>query len=956
MEDKNAKNPYQSTLNLPQTEFAIRANAQIKEPELLKRWEDDGLAAKATIKNKGKKKFILHDGPPYANGNLHIGHALTYILKDMVCKSKRMDGFHAPLIPGWDCHGLPIELKVTNELGLEGNRHTVDRIEFKKACRAFANKWIAVQDKELKELGKLADYEHPYITMSPGYEADIVRAFSIFVEKGHIERKLKTVPWCGSCETVLATAEIEYKDRKDPSIYVLFPLPDETARLTFPFLFEQKPNIKLNFVVWTTTPWTLPLNRAVVLNPTAVYSVLRGRDDNEAIIVAKELADKLCATAGLEKIELAEADSVVFTGKRAEHPFIPDFTVPILLDQSVLVSEGTACMHSAPGCGPEDYLLGIKNNLEIFSPLSASGRYTVGIVPAELENMPIVDGQIWVIRKLAELNRMLFKNNITHSYPHCWRCRNGLMFRATNQWFCDLQKNNLVERTLAQLDEVQFVPDRGRARLRSFIANRPEWCISRQRQWGVPITAVLCSNCEWAFLDVAFINAVADHIAKEGVEFWDRMTPQSLQEMGLLPAGFACGKCGNNDLSKCRLERDILDVWFDSGASSFAVLSRDLENLSLPADLYFEGSDQHRGWFQSSMLCGMILYGHSPTKAIATHGYVVDEQKRKMSKSLGNGVSPTDVMAKHSRDILRMWVAGADYEGDLVISEKLLQNVSEMYRKVRNTCRYMLANLNDYDHARDAVPVEQLLPLDQYALTTLHELDATVRENYNIYCFSAVVQAINNYCTNTLSAVYLDILKDRLYVEKPASLQRRSAQTVLYHMLETLTHLFAPVLSFLAEEVTDTYQKNKTESVHLQTFVPVPVAAHTHRQAWQALEALRGAVLKSIEPLREQGVVKHPYEAGVKLVIDPSAPEWHVLEPLFASVKKQMSVEAFLQEWFIVSSVELSNALVEEGSALPWAAVESYRCEGLKCPRCWQWTQASHEDGLCKRCDGVLNG
>jgi isoleucyl-tRNA synthetase len=711
----------------------------------------------------------------------------------------------------------------------------------------------------------------------------------------------------------------------------------------------------MSFVIWTTTPWTLPLNRAVVLNPSAVYVVLQGRDEHEAVIVAKELADKLCATVGLEKVVLAEADAIVFEGKRAEHPFIEQATVPVILDQSVLVTEGTACMHSAPGCGPEDYLLGLKNGLEIFSPLSADGTYSVGIQPVELEGMPIVDGQIWVIKKLAALNRMLFKTSLMHSYPHCWRCRNGLMFRATNQWFCDLQKNQLVERALAEIDAVSFVPERGQARLRSFIANRPEWCISRQRQWGVPITAVLCNNCEWAHLDVAFISAVADHVAKEGIEFWDRMTPALLQELGLLPKAFSCGKCGNADLNKWRLERDILDVWFDSGVSSYAVLRKDLENLSLPADLYFEGSDQHRGWFQSSMLCGMILYGHSPTKAIATHGYVVDEQKRKMSKSLGNGISPSDVMSKYSRDILRMWVAGADYEGDLVISEKLLQNVAEMYRKIRNTCRYMLANLYDYDHAQDVIALDQLLPLDQYALVKLQELDLAVRQAYEAYNFSAAVQAINNYCTNTLSALYLDILKDRLYVEKTTSLQRRSAQTVLFHTLEVVTHLVAPVLSFLAEEVSDTYQKNKIASVHLQDFVPVPVIATTNKQAWSALESLRDAVLKAIEPLREQGVVKHPYEAGVKLVLDPASPEAQVLQPFFAQVAKKLSVELFLQEWFIVSSVLLAYNLVEDGAALPWAEVQVVRCDGQKCPRCWQWTATSHADGLCQRCDTVLH-
>jgi isoleucyl-tRNA synthetase len=425
MSEKEQKNPFQDSLNLPKTDFSIRANAQEKEPEILQRWEAQALAQATTIKNKGKKKFILHDGPPYANGHLHIGHALTYILKDAVCKYKRMLGFHAPLKPGWDCHGLPIELKVTAQLGIEQKRDSVDRLEFKKACREYANGWIKIQDQELKDMGKLADYEHPYITMNPGYEASTLRALAMFMEKGHIERKGKTVPWCGSCQTVLATAEIEYKDRKDPSCYILFPLEREAAKLVFPFSFEKNPDIDINFLVWTTTPWTIPLNRAVVLNPEAVYVLLQSKEPNQAFIVAKELADKVCATIGIEKVILAECDSIVFTGKKAQHPIIQDLQVPVLLDDSVIVGEGTACMHSAPGCGPEDYLLGIKNNLEIYSPLSADGKYTVEIKPEELVGMPIVDGQIWVIKKLAHTGKLLHKASINHSYPHCWRCHNA---------------------------------------------------------------------------------------------------------------------------------------------------------------------------------------------------------------------------------------------------------------------------------------------------------------------------------------------------------------------------------------------------------------------------------------------------------------------------------------------------------------------------------------------------
>lgn len=982
MDDKAQKNKFQGTLNLPQTDFSIRANASIKEPEILKRWDDENIAQKATEKNSGSKKFILHDGPPYANGNLHIGHALTYVLKDIVCKAKRMQGFHAPLVPGWDCHGLPIELKVTTERGLEKDRNSIDRITFKKYCREYAKHWISVQTKELKELGKLADYDHAYLTMSPSYESFTVRALAKFIEQGYIERKLKTVPWCGSCQTVLATAEIEYKDRKDPSIYVQFPLPDQTARMTFPFLFEKKPNLRLSFLVWTTTPWTLPLNRAVVLNPSAVYVVLQGKEENQAIIVARELADKLCALVGIEKFELAEADSVVFKNKQAEHPFIDGQLVPVLLDDSVMVSEGTACMHSAPGCGPEDYLLGVKNGLEIYSPLSDDGRYTKGILPTELEGKSITEAQGWVIQTLLDKGNLLHKASISHSYPHCWRCRNGLMFRATSQWFCDLQKNDLVKRSRQEIENITFIPERGEARLDSFIANRSEWCISRQRQWGVPIPAILCSECGWSFLQADFVNKVADYVAKEGVEFWDRMTAELLVELGLLPTDFACGDCKNKNLSRFKLERDILDVWFDSGVSSYAVLAQDQKNLGVPADAYFEGSDQHRGWFQSSLLCGMVIFGQAPMKTIATHGFIVDEQKRKMSKSVGNVIAPGDIMTKYSRDILRLWVAGADFEGDLVISEKLLQNVAEVYKKIRNTCRFMVANLYDFDIATDAIEIDQMWALDQYALSTVHELDKKVRAAYDAYNFSGVVQAINNYCTNELSAVYLDILKDRLYVEKADGLARRSAQTALYHILDCMTHLLAPVLSFLSEELSDFYQKNKQASIHLQDMPQIvdvwellkhnltgdaarvygptqndatAVYATQKQGQWNMLIALRAAVLKAIEPLREQSIVKHPYEAVVSLYIDPVSDEGALFESFMQELAAKEDIVRFFKDWLIVSHVTMLDSARDCGqSGLPWLAVRVERAQGTKCPRCWQWTDSRHVDGLCGRCEQVV--
>lgn len=980
--DEKNKNPFQHSLNLPKTEFPIRANAQQKEPEILARWEADALFEKASNLNNGADRFVLHDGPPYANGHLHMGHALTYILKDIVCKSKRMEGYHAPLVPGWDCHGLPIELKVTTELGIEKDRSSIDRVTFKKYCREYAQRWIDIQRQELKNLGKLADYDHAYLTMNRAYEADIVRSLAQFVEKGYIERKGKTVPWCASCQTVLAaSAEIEYKDRKDPSIFVLFSLPQEEARLIFPYCFEQNPALNISFLVWTTTPWTLPLNQAVVLNPTATYVVIEGAQ-NQAYILAKELADKVCAIMGIEKKIICECESLVFEGKQAQHPFIDQETVPVILDESALVTEGTACLHSAPGCGPEDYLLGLRHNLEIFSPLSADGRYTVGIKPPELEGMAITDALGWVIKTLQEKGTLAYKTSITHSYPHCWRCHNGLMFRATDQWFCNLQREQLVERALDEIEKISFVPEWGKARLHAFIAHRPEWCISRQRQWGVPIVALVCEFCQHAYLDAHFIRKVADRVAQHNIEYWDEVTVEQLMHEGILPEGFACTKCGNTDLNRFRQERDILDVWFDSGISFAAVLEKNPAQLGAPADMYLEGSDQHRGWFQSSLLCGMVLDGKAPMREILTHGYVVDEQKRKMSKSIGNVIAPQDVIAKHSRDILRLWVASADYEGDIVISEKLLGNVAEIYRKIRNTCRFLVSNLYDFDVTKDAVAIKDMLAIDQYALSMLHDVSQEVRTAYSQYKFSSVVQSLGNYCIKDLSAQYLDIIKDRLYVEQVDGKLRRSAQTVLFHILDVVMHLMAPILSFTAEELQD-IMKAPT-SIHLQPFVNTfnvwelltkeeeygdeayavvaarpylrrPTKVLSIQGAWIVLEQMRDAVLKAIEPQRKANIIKHPLEAQVTIYFDKEREEGALLNSFMREIGEREDASRFFKDWFIVSRVtfvETSSGL--DATSLPWLFVAVTHADGIKCPRCWQWEKTEREDQLCTRCAQVL--
>ncbi len=954
--EQQKKNPFQDTLNLPKTEFSIRANASVKEQELLDRWQKDGTHEAAsdahsspTIKDNA---FILHDGPPYANGHIHLGHALNKILKDMSIKAQRMQGRYAPFVPGWDCHGLPIEIKVAKEQGIAMHEASEEvRTSLKKSCRAYAAQWIDVQRKEFKNLGVLADWSKPYTTMSFGYEASILRSFASFVDQGYIERKGKTVPWCFSCQTVLATAEIEYKDRKDPSCFILFDLLDADIALQFPFLVEQKPGISVGLLIWTTTPWTIPLNRAVVLHPDEQYLVLEGKDKDQAFIVGKQVAAAVCKQMGIPLVELCEFDAEVLKGKKVKHPIVDGLTVPVTLDHTVITTDGTACLHSAPGCGPEDYFLGIKHGLEIFSPLSADGRYTKGIMPVELEGMKITDGQGWVLKTLIEKGKLLHKSSIEHSYPHCWRCRNGLMFRATDQWFCDLSKNNLAQQARQEIQDLAFIPAWGKSRLESFIERRTEWCISRQRVWGVPITALLCINCSKPYLTKQLIDAVADAVETQGIEFWDSVTVDELKQINAVPQSLQCS-CGCSTFKK---EYDILDVWFDSGVSHTAVLMSD-KRLRFPADVYFEGSDQHRGWFQSSLLTSMILHGTSCTKTIVTHGFLVDKNRHKMSKSLGNGVEPGDIIKQHSRDILRLWIASTDFEGDVVFSDALLQNVAEVYRKIRNTCRFMLANLYDFNvNTTDRVSEQQLLAIDHFILSKLSLFCQAVIDAYNRYDFSRAVKEINNFCVNDLSGFYLDVAKDRLYVEAPTSISRRAAQTTLFEILHLVTHLMAPVLSFLAEEISDYYLTGKKQSIHLHTFPHVQLREMP--KEWQLLEALRNAVLKKIEEQRQAGIVKHSLEAQVFVAFDTSKESANICLDFMKEIFKNSNenTASFLKDLLIVSSVKIAtNNQRCEPSEGEWFTIKVEHADGSKCPRCWQWEETERTDLLCSRCAMIV--
>lgn len=938
--ENTAKVNYKETLNLPRTDFPIRANPKIEDKELLARWSKDDMFTKTFYHNTGKEKFILHDGPPYANGNIHLGHAYNKILKDIVCKSQRMLGKQVPCTPGWDCHGLPIEIKVTQD------NKNLSPIELKKACREYASKWIDIQRKEFKELGVFMNWDKPYLTMDHSYEASILRAFGIFVEQGYIERKNKTVPWCPSDQTVLASAEIEYQERKDPSIYVLFPLANEDTAKHFPNLKDKV----VNLLVWTTTPWTLPLNRAVLLRPHTEYLVLEA--NNVLFLVAKVLADKICALIGVEKKVIGEISSQKLITSKAIHPFILGLTVPVLVDQSVSLEDGTACVHCAPGCGPDDYEVGIKNNLEIYSPISPDGRYTNEIQPKELSGMSVADGQGWVINSLTVHGRLFYKTSIRHPYPHCWRCHNGLIFRATKQWFCDLSKENLRAKVIGAVEDLKMVPEKSHSRLKATLEGRLEWCLSRQRVWGVPIAAVLCVKCDHAFTNKKLIDTVAENVAKEGIEYWDKVNIKDL-----LPKDFLCEKCDGSEFKK---EMDILDVWFDSGVSHYAVLENNAE-LQFPADMYLEGKDQHRGWFQSSLLTSMVIEKRACMKAIVTHGFTVDQTGKKMSKSIGNIVSPDELIDKLGTDGLRLWASSIDFKDDAVVSEVLLRNIQEVNRKIRNTCRFLLSNLYDFDITKDEIEVNKLTYIDQYALSQLYIVSEKIKQDYQDCKFTSVYHQLADYCTKDLSAFYLDIIKDRLYIERPNGQLRKSAQTVCWYILETLTKLMAPILSFTAELVSDNYQINKTESIHLQDFADITkfknLSLKNEQELWVILKDIRNAILKSIEEQREQGLIKHSLEAHVTISLDINKDEFaHLFKFLNEMEKKSgQTIEEFFKEFLIVSQFNI----ISSGDTLKPADykglfIDVRRAQGDKCPRCWNYTITDHPDKLCARCQGVI--
>ena len=928
---------YKSTLNLPKTDFPMKANLPQREPELLAWWAEQKLYEQIQEAGKGRPRYVLHDGPPYANGRIHIGHALNKILKDIIVKSKTMGGFHAPYLPGWDCHGLPIEHQVMKELG--DKKKGLDVSAIRKLCRAYAEKYVAIQREEFQRLGVLGEWQQPYLTMTPGYEAAIIREFGKFVERGGVYKGLKPVLWCTQDQTALAEAEVEYEDHTSPSIYVRFPVVTSppVLRTTFPGLAFPAGIKLVSVVIWTTTPWTLPANQAVCLHRDIDYAFVQAGE--ELLIVAEKLLESVAKACKLDGYRMVgtKKGGEGFEGLETQRPLSTGLS-PILLGDFVTLDQGTGAVHIAPGHGMEDYTLVLEHNaqaspgerLEIVAPLDDSGRFTE--VVKEFAGLHVFQANPKIIDYLQANGRLLGHGSLSHSYPHCWRCKSPVIFRATEQWFVSMETNELRKETLAEIERVRWIPDYGRDRINGMIENRPDWCLSRQRVWGVPIPGFTCTTCRTVLADPRIIDRIADLVESKGADVWFERSAAEL-----LPAGTVCSACGGGAFEK---EREILDVWFESGVSYAAVLK---PRQWWPADLYLEGSDQHRGWFHSALLAGMTTDRRAPYKAVLTHGFVVDGQGKKMSKSAGNVVAPQDVIKQLGAEILRLWVAAQDYREDLRISQEILNHLVEAYRKIRNTCRFLLSNLYDFDPARHRVPYEQLPELDRWALVRLGELIPRVRRAYEDFEFHTIFHALNNFCSVDLSAVYLDILKDRLYTFRTDSPFRRSSQTVLFDMLVALTKLMAPILSFTAEEIwrmLPDAARREAVSVHLSPFPEVEGSWLNAQLAgrWERLLEVRTAVQGELEKERRSKVIGAPLEARVELEAGRDDHDF---------LKRY---ERDLPALFIVSQVTLKQG-AEDRAGLQVSVVKS---QFAKCERCWNYREAVGKDAahptLCDRC------
>lgn len=928
---------YKSTLNLPKTSFPMKADLPKREPAMYSEWEQERLYDELQERNASNPAFILHDGPPYANGDIHIGHALNKILKDIVIRYKTMQGFRTPYVPGWDCHGLPVELQLFKELGK--TKHNVEVIEFREKARQYAFKYVHIQKEQFKRLGILGEWERPYLTMNYDYQAVIVESFSALYHKGYIYKGLKPIHWCASCETALAEAEVEYDTRTSPSIYVKFPLTPESCRVL------ELPE-GANVLIWTTTPWTLPANVAVALRPDADYAVVQAGE--EVFVIAQSLIPWVSqALAWTSPIVLKTLPGSKFNRLHCAHPFMGRESLLILGDH-VTLDQGTGCVHTAPGHGQEDYEIGLAYNLPVLSPVNARGVFTEEV--EAFEDQFVFDANEPICALLREKGYLAGQMMIEHSYPHCWRCKSPVIFRATKQWFIGVDRHELRQKSLEEIERIQWIPAAGKNRISSMVAIRPDWCLSRQRLWGVPIPIFYCDQCETEFLDEDTSRKVARLVREHGASIWF-----SLHARDLMPSGKKCGKCGHDKFCK---EEDIIDVWFDSGVSHHAVLKK-YEGLSYPADLYLEGSDQHRGWFQTSLLAGVALAGGKPFRAVLTHGFVVDGEGKKMSKSAGNVIAPQDVMTEYGADILRLWVSSTDFSQDVRISGEILAQIADTYRKIRNTFRYLLGNLFDYNREHHEILNQDLDEVDRWALSRLFRLHQQVTQAYERYEFFKIYHFIEQFCTVEMSSFYFDILKDRLYTFSANSRKRRAAQSVLFEILRVLNALSAPMLPFTMEEVWRAGAKTADGmwSVHLCRWPAADSAWDDPaiQSQWDFILTLRDEILKVLESARKSKVIGSALEASVTLYTDNSE-----------IVRQLEGIKSDLRTLLIVSqaSVVFQEPPWPEGHVragkINGLGVSVNKAQGDKCQRCWNYSLQVGRDGehpaLCERCIEAISG
>jgi isoleucyl-tRNA synthetase len=935
----SAKLDYKNTLNLPRTEFSMKANLSQKEPRILEFWEKEDLYARLRSFRKGRPKYILHDGPPYANGDIHLGHALNKTLKDIVVRFHTMCGNDVPFVPGWDCHGLPVEHQLFKELGI--TKSQISQIEFRKKAHAYAMKYVDIQREEFERLGVLGDFTHPYLTLDSRYEAEIIRSFAKLVEKGFIYKGVKPVNWCINCETALAEAEVEYEPHASLSIYVKFELINNPNANRQPLTAN-----RIYFLVWTTTPWTLISNVAVAVNPEFDYCLIKSEKGNFLISEnrVEVLRDKLKLKefSVLEKIQGQSLE-----GLSLRHPFF-ERTSRVILADFVSGEEGTGCVHIAPGHGEEDYQVGKKYNLDVIMPVDNKGIFNKDA--GKFSGLDVFSANARIIQELKGLHALVYEEQLEHSYPHCWRCKRPVVFRATAQWFMSVDHRGLRDRAKEIVKKIKWFPAIGENRILRMLATRPDWCLSRQRYWGVPIPIFYCQNCNEVLLESRVIQHVADLVKTSGADIWFEREVHDL-----LPKGTVCSNCGAGNFVK---ETDIVDVWFESGVSHQAVLNEE-RGLVFPADLYLEGSDQHRGWFQTSLLTSMGVVETAPFKAVLTHGFVVDGEGRKMSKSLGNVISPEELINKFGADILRLWVISSDFTEDIKISSEILERVVDVYRKWRNTAKFILGNLYDFNPDEHKVDYNELLPIDKWALAKSEDLLREALDSYKAFDFHKIYRLLYHFCLIDMSAIYLDILKDRLYTFKADSLERRSAQTVIYEILNILMRLWAPFIPFTAEEVWKYLPREKNASdivsVHM---LDMPRLNNTWLdekllEDWELLLMVRDIAMRAIEKERMEKIIGDSLEAEVIFYVEDEKTYRYLKNYSLELATILLVSKAKIHK---IDKIPLNSFRDEE--LVPKLGMTVERAKGSKCLRCWNYSSSVGEDiehpDLCIRCVGVL--